>query len=113
MAKIKIINISGIRGIRDPLPLDLNRKSILIYGDNGTGKSSLTDAFEWLFYDRIDHLSNEEIGRKGRDALRNIFILDNEDGYIEIKFDNNKLDTKKSIDASLSSVLSNVSDEFN
>ena len=114
MAKIKSINISGLRGVKDFLTLDLNKNSVLVYGDNGVGKSSLTDAFEWFFYDRIGHLSNEEIGRKkGRDALRNIFIADNEDGYIEIKFDNNKLDTKKSIDSSISPSTSNISDEFN
>ncbi|MBL4587356.1 MAG: AAA family ATPase, partial [Flavobacteriales bacterium] len=92
MAKIKSINISGIRGIKDPLLLELDKKSVLVYGDNGTGKSSVTDAFEWFFFDQVGHLSNEEIGRrKGRDALRNIFILDSEDGYIELKFDDNKL----------------------
>lgn len=114
MAKIKSININGIRGVKDLLPLDLNKKSVLVYGDNGAGKSSLTDAFEWFFYDRIGHLSNEEIGRKkGRDALRNIFIPDNEDSYIEIEFDNHKLNTRKSIDSSLSTSTSNISDEFN
>ena len=93
MAKIKSIKINGLRGVREPLNLDLNKKSVLIYGDNGTGKSSLTDSFEWFFYDKIGHLSNEEIGRrKGRDALRNIFIPDTEDGFIELAFDNNKLD---------------------
>ena len=114
MAKIKTISISGIRGIKEPLTLDLNKKSVLVYGDNGTGKSSVTDAFEWFFFDQIGHLSNEEIGRrKGRDALRNIFIPDSEDGYIELKFDDNKLDTKKSIDNSLKPSSSNASDEFN
>ena len=113
MAKINSINISGLRGVKDPLELNLNKKSILIYGDNGTGKSSLTDSFEWFFYDKIGHLSNEEIGRrKGRDAIRNVFISDTEDGFIELKFDDIKLDTKKSIDNSLRTSLSNTSDEF-
>ena len=101
MAKINTIKINGLRGVKEPLELNLNKKSILIYGDNGTGKSSLTDSFEWFFYDKIEHLSNEEIGRrKGRDAIRNIFIPDTEDGFIELKFDDIKLDTKKSIDNS-------------
>jgi DNA repair exonuclease SbcCD ATPase subunit len=114
MAKIKSIKINGLRGVREPLNLDLNKKSVLIYGDNGTGKSSLTDSFEWFFYDKIGHLSNEEIGRrKGRDALRNIFIPDTEDGFIELAFDNNKLDSKKSIDNSLRTSSSNESDDFN
>lgn len=113
MAKIKSIKINGLRGVKEPLELNLNKKSILIYGDNGTGKSSLTDSFEWFFYDKIEHLSNEEIGRrKGRDAIRNIFIPDTEDGFIELKFDDIKLDTKKSIDNSLRISLSNTSDEF-
>jgi len=113
MAKIKSIHISGIRGVKDLLTLDLNKKSVLVYGDNGSGKSSLTDALEWFFYDRIEHLSYEEIGRKkGLDALRNIFIPDNEDGYIEIEFDNKQLDTKRSIDSSLSTSTSNISGEF-
>jgi energy-coupling factor transporter ATP-binding protein EcfA2 len=114
MAKIKSIKINGLRGVKEPLNLDLNKKSVLIYGDNGTGKSSLTDSFEWFFYDKIGHLSNEEIGRrKGRDALRNIFIPDTEDGFIELAFDNNKLDSKKSIDNSLRTSSSNESDDFN
>ena len=50
MAKIKSIKINGLRGVKDPLTLELNKKSILVYGDNGTGKSSLTDSFEWFFY---------------------------------------------------------------
>ena len=85
MTKIKAISISGIRGIRELLPLDLNTKSVLVYGDNGSGKSSLSDALEWFYFDQIDHLSGEEIGRrKGKDALRNIFIPDEEDSFVEI-----------------------------
>ncbi len=114
MAKIKSIKVEGLRGVRNTLALDLNKKSILVYGDNGTGKSSLTDSFEWFFYDRIGHLSNEEIGRrKGRDALRNIFIDDTQDGFIEITFDETHLDSKKSIDSSLRTSNSNTSGEFN
>lgn len=114
MAKIKSIKISGLRGVREPLTIDLNKKSILLYGDNGSGKSSLTDSFEWFFYNKIDHLSNEEIGRrKGLDALRNIFISDTEDGFIELTFDDDKLDSKKSINNSLRTSVTNDSDDFN
>lgn len=114
MAKIKSIKVSGLRGIRYTLALDLNKKSILVYGDNGTGKSSLTDSFEWFFYDRIGHLSNEEIGRrKGRDALRNIFIDDTQDGFIEMIFDETDLGSKKSIDSSLRTSNLNTTNEFN
>lgn len=72
MNKITSINIAGIRGIKDLLVLNLKKKSILLYGDNGSGKSSITDAFEWFYYDRIGHLVSEETGaKKGKGALRN------------------------------------------
>lgn len=37
--KISSITIKGIRGAKNNLELPLNGKSILLYGDNGTGKS--------------------------------------------------------------------------
>jgi DNA repair exonuclease SbcCD ATPase subunit len=113
MTKIKAISISGIRGIRELLPLDLNTKSVLVYGDNGSGKSSLSDALEWFYFDQIDHLSGEEIGRrKGKDALRNIFIPDEEDSFVEILYSDNALDATKKIKKSLETEISNTSSEF-
>lgn len=82
MNKIKVINITGIRGIKERLPLYLDKKSVLIFGENGTGKSSLADAMEWFYKDKIEHLTGEEVGTKN--ALRNIFLPDNEEGKVEI-----------------------------
>ncbi|OFY98445.1 MAG: hypothetical protein A3K10_09335 [Bacteroidetes bacterium RIFCSPLOWO2_12_FULL_31_6] len=111
--KIKSLAIKGIRGVREKFPLTLSGKSILIYGDNGAGKSSLTDSFEWLYYDQIGHLSNEEIGRrKGKDALRNIFINDKEDAFVEVAYSNSKLDCTKNIDGSLTVSTSNTTAEY-
>ncbi|MGI8580978.1 MAG: AAA family ATPase [Chitinophagaceae bacterium] len=111
--KIKALNLKGIRGIRENFSLKLNGKSILIYGDNGTGKSSLTDAMEWLYYDQIQHLSNEEIGRhKGKDALRNIFIEQKEDSSLEVCYTNPKLDCIKVIKGNLTDSSSNKSQEY-
>ena len=62
MIKIKSIKIGGIRGIREPLQLELDKRSTLIFGDNGSGKSSLTDALEWYYSDGIEHLSTRETG---------------------------------------------------
>jgi DNA repair exonuclease SbcCD ATPase subunit len=113
MAKIKTINIFGIRGIKDLLTLDLNKNSVLVYGDNGTGKSSLTDAIEWFYTDGVQHLVSEETGStRGRGALRNLFIDDTDNGYVEIEFTDNKLSSKKSINNNLQSRHSNTSKEF-
>ncbi|MGD1076676.1 MAG: hypothetical protein ABR903_11450 [Thermodesulfovibrionales bacterium] len=113
MAKIKLTNISGIRGIKDPLPLNLNNRSILIFGENGSGKSSLTDAIEWYYSDGVDHLISKETGAtKGRGSLRNLFIPDNEHAFVNIQYSNNKLNATKTIDSSLRTATSNTTDDF-
>ena len=94
--KIKSLEINGLRGVRKNLNITLDSsKSILIYGDNGSGKSSISDALEWFYYDKVEHLSTEEIGTKGIHALRNVFLSDDEDAYIELKYSDSKYDSKK------------------
>ena len=46
VVKIKNIHIKGLRGVKEELILPLEQKSIVLYGDNGTGKSSITEAIE-------------------------------------------------------------------
>jgi len=113
MTTINKINITGIRGTRKTLNLNLNEKSLLLYGENGTGKSSLTDGIEWFFNQKIDHLTNEEIDKKGKGAIRNTFISDKDNGFVEVFFNNDKLDAKLSIDNKLKITRSNQSDDFN
>jgi len=107
---IKSISITGIRGIRDEFHLNLDKKSILIYGENGTGKSSITDAIEWFYKDKIEHLSGSEVGTKN--ALRNIFLPSTEDGKVEIRYSNKNLDNEKTISNSLKVFSSNSTKEF-
>ena len=53
--KIKKIAIHGFRGIPD-LELPLDGKSLLLRGENGTGKSSIVDAIEFFFTGKVAHL---------------------------------------------------------
>jgi AAA domain len=112
MNKIKSINITGIRGVREGLNLSPNKKSLLIYGDNGTGKSSITDALEWFYNDSIEHLTGEEVGGKGKNALRNVFLNPSDEAKIEIQYSNKLLDNEKSINNLLKTFNSNSSKEF-
>ncbi len=113
MIKIKEIEIRGIRGIKDPLTLNLDNKSILIFGENGSGKSSVADAIEWYYSDGIEHLSGRESGAaKGRASLRNLFIPDNEKAFVRIAYSDKQLDTKKNINSLLKTTTSNDTDDF-
>lgn len=53
--KIKAIDIHALRGIPD-LELELEGKSLLLQGENGTGKSSIVEAIEFFFTGKISHL---------------------------------------------------------
>jgi recombinational DNA repair ATPase RecF len=53
--RIKNINIKAFRGIPD-LELELDEKSLLVKGDNATGKSSIVEAIEFFFTGKISYL---------------------------------------------------------
>lgn len=114
--KAKNLGISGFRGIRKNINLDLSAgKSVLIYGDNGSGKSSFADAFEWFYYDKVKHLTSEEIDIKGITALRNAFLPDDQDAYFDLRFSDSKYDSKKRLffkKSKLTSEHSNASQDF-
>jgi len=112
MNKIKNLSIKGLRGIKEEITLPLDEKSILLYGENGSGKSSVTDALEWFYYDKIEHLSSEEIGRKGIEGLRNIHVDESVDGNITIDYSDSKINSSKTINSKLSTNYSNTSADF-
>lgn len=111
--KIKSISITGIRGIKDSISLPLNEKSVLLYGDNGTGKSSISDAIEWFYTDKVSHLAGSEIDLK--DALRNSYQKDSNIASIAISYNRNIIDATKNLFSKrgkLTSELSNSSNDF-
>ena len=56
MPRIQRLDLQGFRGIRQSVPLLFEAKSILLFGENGTGKSSFVDALEKLLTGRVSTL---------------------------------------------------------
>lgn len=86
--RIKEITISGFRGFKNEYTLKLNKKVILIKGLNGTGKSSLVEALEWLFFDEISRkkkslCKSEYVG----EFLRNIHCEKTQETFVKVLVD--------------------------
>jgi energy-coupling factor transporter ATP-binding protein EcfA2 len=54
--RILSLEIENVRGIRDRLVFSPEGENFLIYGPNGTGKSAIVDAIDFLFSGRISRL---------------------------------------------------------
>jgi len=67
--KLNSLTLRNFKGIRD-LRLDLQGRDVSIYGDNGTGKTSIADAFSWLLFDK-DSADKKDFSIKTLDAENN------------------------------------------
>lgn len=85
--RIKSISLMWFRGASDAVALEPNAKSMVVYGDNGSGKSSFTDAIEYVLRDgKIGHLAHEYSGRKQLRAVLNTHKPDGVDSSLVVTF---------------------------
>ncbi|MFI6466645.1 AAA family ATPase [Streptomyces sp. NPDC050528] len=90
--RIKSLKVRNFRGISTEVELSLvNRNgkisSMLILGDNGTGKSSLCDAFEFCLRGKISRRGNA--GAKTRREAQN--LINRGTPYVEIEMEDGKV----------------------
>ena len=108
--KIRSIKLKNFRGARREVTLAASsNESILLYGDNGTGKSSFLDAAEWFITDKVTHLSGEEIEKHG--GLRHALSSDDEDTLVEFKFSSNLENSKKLLEVKKNRLKTSFSKE--
>lgn len=62
---LKKLTIEHLRGSVAPfaLPFEKNKKLTVVYGENGTGKSTICDAFEFLGKGKVGSLENRGLGK--------------------------------------------------
>jgi recombinational DNA repair ATPase RecF len=103
--RIKAIQLSWFRGAADPVSLELDCKSMVVYGVNGSGKSSFVDAVEYVFNNgRIGHLAHEYSGKRQEKAIPNTHKPRDRKTELRIKFkDDSELKTQITQDGSLTS----------
>lgn len=109
--KFKKMIFKGFRGARKEVWLDIgdDNKSVVLFGNNGDGKSSFSDAIEWFFTDEIDYLQREGCGRE--DYFNKYMSLE-DDASVEINFNNNILNSLKILKRKGGHSFSNTSNNF-
>lgn len=99
--RIDKFEIGNFKFFKAPFTLEVNRKNILLYGENGSGKSS-------IYWSVFTHFQAYTKGKADAQKyflaghpqnLRNRFVDKSKKSYIAIKFDNGEGDTKTIIDS--------------
>ena len=64
--KIDKIRIENFRGATNPIDIEFDDRPVtLIFGENGTGKSTIIDAMDFVCNQKLGSLDNMSIGTKG------------------------------------------------
>jgi len=86
--RLKEITISAFRGFNEKQTLNLDNNIILIKGSNGSGKSSLVEAIEWLFFDEISRKKKSLCKSEySGEFLRNIHSSKEQETFVELLVD--------------------------
>ena len=94
MTTIERISLQNFRGVKAEIVLDLSKnQSLLLYGDNGTGKSSVLDGVEWFITDAVTHLSGEEVETHG--GIINALAGADAECFVGIDFEAPSISNKK------------------
>lgn len=119
MKKIKEIKIQNFKAFQKEQVFPINGKHVLVYGNNGSGKSSLF----WALYTILQSSIKEDDGVKKyfknyvasnkatHQTLKNVFMDENEDSFI--KLTSIDTDTKHEETFTISHDLINTNDDAN
>jgi hypothetical protein len=104
--RVKTIELEWFRGAADRIALNPDCKSLVIYGANGSGKSSFVDGVEYLLRNgKIGHLSHEYSGRHQERAIPNTHKPKDVTTSVRIKFKNDsELEAKINEDGSFTTL---------
>lgn len=92
MKRIKEIRVRNFKAFQEEQPFLINGKNVLVYGNNGSGKSSLF----WALYTLLQSSTKDDAGvqkyfKKYIDSdtsthqtLKNVFVDENEESYIKL-----------------------------
>lgn len=81
--RIDKIKLGWFKFFGDSVNFDLSGKNMLLYGENGSGKTSFSDAIKFI--------ANSSIGSEVKaEYYKNLFATENDELHVELKFNNDE-----------------------
>lgn len=89
--KIKRVKINGVRGSRFNKncrnSIEIDGKSLLLFGNNGDGKSTFYDSIEWVLTGSIEEIKNRRMKENEiNNILKNKFCSKDEVPYVHLDY---------------------------
>ena len=82
--RLQTISGSFFRGFGESTPIMVDSDLIIIFGPNGTGKTSIAEALEWLFFGTTRRRIRSEVDEiEYRQCFKNVKCPDDSDPYVE------------------------------
>lgn len=99
--RINQIEVKNFKFFKNTFTLNVDRKNILLYGENGAGKSSIY----WSVFTHFQAYAKEQVEAQKyflanhSQNLRNRFVDESEGSYIKISFHDGNSETKSIVDS--------------
>ena len=84
--KIKNITIQGFRGFNKVRTIDFHDRLTLIYAPNSYGKTSISEAFEWLLYGKTSKVEKADSKDEYKGSYRNCHLTDSLTPFVKVTF---------------------------
>jgi hypothetical protein len=84
--KIDNISIQGFRGFNEKQVIDFHPLLTLIYAPNSYGKTSITEAAEWLLYGSTSKVDRGEFKEEYKGSYRNCHLDVNASTFVKLNF---------------------------
>jgi hypothetical protein len=88
--KIKNITIQGFRGFNEVRNIDFHDRLTLIYAPNSYGKTSISEAFEWLLYGVTSKVEKADSKEEYRGSYRNRHLPESLNAFVKVTFVDDK-----------------------
>lgn len=84
--KIKNITIQGFRGFNEQRNIEFHNSLTLIYAPNSYGKTSISEALEWLIYGKTSKVEKTDSKEEYKGSYRNLHLPDSLKPFVKVIF---------------------------